>query len=59
LGDRRLQRLKAIDVETWHNALVAGGRKDGKGGVSNRTIGHAHGVLSKSLKEAARFDLVL
>lgn len=52
LGNRRLQRLKAIDIEAWHNSLVAAGR------VSNRTIGHAHRVLSKALKEAARFDLV-
>jgi integrase len=59
IGDRRLQKLKAIEIENWHNALVAGGRKDGKGGVSNRTIGHAHRVLSKALKEAARFDLVV
>jgi integrase len=59
LGDRRLQKLKAIDIEGWHNALVASGRKDGKGRLSNRTIGHAHRVLSKALKEATRFDLVV
>jgi integrase len=58
LGNRQLQKLKAIDIEAWHNILIAGGRKDGKGGVSARTIGHAHRVLSKALKEAARFDLV-
>jgi integrase len=58
LGNKQLQKLKAIDIEAWHNILVTGGRKDGKGGVSARTIGHAHRVLSKALKEAARFDLV-
>jgi integrase len=58
LGNKKLQKLKAIDIEAWHNILVAGGRKDGKGGISARTIGHAHRVLSKALKEAARFDLV-
>jgi integrase len=54
----RLQKLKAIDIEAWHNALTAGGRKNGKA-LSARTIGHAHRVLSKALKEAARFDLVM
>lgn len=58
LGNKQLQKLKAIDIEAWHNILIAGGRKDGKGGIGARTIGHAHRVLSKALKEAARFDLV-
>jgi integrase len=52
LGDRRLQKLTAADVEAWHNALIGDG-------LSPRTIGHAHRVLSKALKEAARFDLVV
>jgi Phage integrase, N-terminal SAM-like domain len=59
LGHRTVQKLTALDVESWHNGLAAQGRKDGKGGLSNRTIGHAHRVLSKALKEASRFDLVM
>src|SRR5437763_2859534 len=59
LGDKQLQKLKAIDIERWHNTLATTGRKDGGGGVSARTVGHAHRVLSKALKEAARFDLVV
>jgi len=58
VGKKQLQKLKAIDIERWHNTLLASGRKDGSGGVSARTIGHAHRILSKALKEAARFDLV-
>jgi len=59
LGNRQLQKLKAIDIERWHNTLLATGRKDGGGGISARTVGHAHRILSKALKEAARFDLVV
>ena len=59
LGNKHLQKLKAIDIERWHNTLLATGRKDRAGGVSARTIGHAHRVLSKALKEAARFDLIV
>jgi integrase len=59
LGNKHLQKLKAIDIERWHNVLISSGRKDGNGGISARTIGHAHRVLSKALKEAARFDLVI
>jgi integrase len=59
IGAHRLQKLKPIDIEAWHTTLKKGGRKDGKGGISNRTIGHAHRVLSKALREAARHDLVV
>jgi integrase len=59
LGNKHLQKLKAIDIERWHNVLISSGRKDGNGGISARTVGHAHRILSKALKEAARFDLVV
>jgi integrase len=59
IGGKLVQKLKPVDIETWHAALKKRGRKDGAGGVSNRTIGHAHRVLSKALREAARHDLVV
>jgi integrase len=34
LGALTVQKLKAIDVESWHNSLSSTGRKDGKGGLS-------------------------
>ena len=49
----------AAEVERWHSTLKASGRKDGKGGLSALTIRHAHRLLSKALKEAARHDLVV
>jgi integrase len=58
IGDKTLQKLKPADIESWHTALRTNGRKDGKGGLSARTIGHAHRVLSKALRQAARHDLV-
>jgi integrase len=59
LGAKLIQKLKPIDIDEWHTALKTKGRKDGEGGISNRTIGHAHRVLSKALREAARHDLVI
>ncbi|MCA6102773.1 tyrosine-type recombinase/integrase [Bradyrhizobium australafricanum] len=59
IGGVTLQKLTAIEIENWHNRLASAGRKDGKGGLSNRTIGHAHRVLSKALKDASKFDLVM
>lgn len=59
IGVKVLQKLRTIDIEAWHTDLKVRGRKDGKGGLHNRTIGHAHRVLSKALREAARHDLVV
>lgn len=59
IGDKRLQKLKPADIEHWHAVLKTAGRRDGKDGVSARLIGHAHRLLSKSLKEGMRHDLVV
>ena len=59
LGTILLQELKPSSIERWHATLKAGGRKDGTGGLSALTIRHAHRLLSKALKEAARHDLVV
>jgi integrase len=51
--------LKPAGIERWHATLKTKGRKDGKGGLSARTIRHAHRLLSKCLKEGVRHDLVV
>lgn len=58
LGHLKVQALKPIDVEAWHSTLRTSGGKRG-GAISARTIGHAHRVLSKALREAVKFDLTL
>lgn len=57
LGPKRLQQLRPFDLEQWHSILKTRGRKNGKAGLSARTIAHAHRVLRKALNEAARNDL--
>jgi integrase len=64
LGAVPLQKLTARDIERWHAALLTSGRKGpsgrpSRGGVSPRTVGHAHRILNKALREAVRFELVL
>ena len=51
LGLKPLQKLTRLDVEGWHAALRVGG-------LAPRTIGHAHKVLGKALRDAERDDLV-
>jgi integrase len=58
LGAKTLQKLQPLDIEAWHTALRTGGRVRGKGGVAARTIGHAHRILGKALRDAARNGMV-
>jgi integrase len=51
LGAKLVQRLSRLDVEAWHTALR-------NGGLAPRTIGHAHRVLSKALRDAETDGLV-
>jgi integrase len=59
IGARLLQKLRTLDIEEWHTALRNSGRADGKGGLAPRTIGHAHRVLGKALRDAAKNELVV
>lgn len=58
LGAKPVQKLKPLDIEAWHTTLRNQGRKDGKGGVSARTIGHAHRILVHALADGMKNDLV-
>ena len=42
----------------WHATLKASGRRRGKGGVSSRTVVHAHRVLCHALDDAMRHGVV-
>jgi integrase len=58
LGNRAVQKLRPLDIEDWHTTLRNGGRVGGQGGLAARTVGHAHRVLGKALRDAARYGLV-
>jgi integrase len=50
LGTRALRKLRPLDIEAWHTSL--------RDTVTARTIGHAHRLLGKALKDAAKNDVV-
>jgi integrase len=50
LGTKVLRKLRPLDIEAWHTAL--------RDSVSASTIGHAHRLLSKALRDALKNDLV-
>jgi integrase len=55
LGAIPLQKLRPAKVQTWHEALLASGGKDGKP-LSARTVGHAHRVLHRALQRAVESE---
>jgi hypothetical protein len=58
IGARLVQKMSTLDVERWHTALRTRGRHRGRGGVSPRTVVHAHRVLCHALDDANRHDVV-
>ena len=58
IGARLIQKVSTVDVEGWHATLRAAGRSRGEGGISPRTVVHAHRVLSHALDDAARHGVV-
>lgn len=58
LGTKFLQKLRPLDIEEWHTTLRTEGRADGKGGLAPRTIGHAHRVLGKALRDAVANEVI-
>jgi integrase len=58
LGAKLIQKLRTDDIEEWHTALRNGGRVKGKGGLAPRTIGHAHRLLGKAMRDALRFEKI-
>ncbi len=57
LGGRPVQKLRPL-VEDSHATLRSGGSANGQGGVSARTIGHAHRMPAKALRDAERNGLI-
>lgn len=57
LGAVALQKLRPVQVETWHATLAKSGGKDGRP-LSARTVGHAHRVLHRALARAVAAEVV-
>jgi integrase len=59
IGDIILSKLQPIQISTAYAKAVAGGRRDGKGGLSPRTIHHMHRVLGAALRQAVKWNLLI
>jgi integrase len=58
IGGVRLAQLGPLHITELHESLRTGGRGDGRGGLSTRSVIYAHRVLSRALADAVRWGLV-
>ena len=57
LGAKALAKLQPIDISEGYAKALQTGRRDGKGGLSPRTVHHMHRVLYSALAQAERWKL--
>lgn len=58
LGSIRLQKLTPERIEAYYTHKLSNGRRDGKGGLSPRTVRHHHTLLHVALETAVKWRLV-
>jgi integrase len=56
LGDTRLQALTPDQLNAFYGDLLREGRRDGKGGLSPKTVHNVHVMLHKALHDAVRWN---
>ena len=56
LGNVPMAKLRPDHLNSYYKKALAEGRRDGKGGLSPRTVQHHHRVLSEALKQAVKWD---
>jgi hypothetical protein len=58
LGNVVLPKLQPARISSAYANALAEGRRDGKGGLSPRTVGHMHRVLRQAMQQAVRWQLL-
>jgi len=58
LGRIQLSQLRPDHIQELYTQLLVGGRVDGKGGLSPRSVQHIHRVLSEALNHAVKWGFV-
>lgn len=58
LGALPLDKLHQMHIQDYQAKALAGGRADGKGALSNRTVQYHHRVLSKALSYAVQSKII-
>ncbi|EUB95593.1 integrase family protein [Rhizobium sp. CF080] len=58
LGSITLNKLTAAKIDGAWGKLLESGRRDGKGGLSPRTVGHCRRVMLTAMEQAVTWDLM-
>jgi integrase len=58
IGAKLLLKLKPIEISEAYSTALESGRRDGRGGLSPRTVHHMHRVLFSALDQAERWKMV-
>jgi integrase len=58
LGNLRLAKLRAADIQAYYDRKLTSGRLDGRGGLSAASVQRHHQVLHAALRHAADLDLI-
>ena len=58
LGGAVLTALRPEQISTAYAKALASGRRDGKGGLSPRTVHHMHRILRQALGQAVRWGIL-
>jgi site-specific recombinase XerC len=59
LGSIIIGKLKPMQISDACATALVSGRRDGKGGLSARTVGHIHRVLKQALAQAVRWGMLI
>ncbi len=58
LGHLLLGKIRPLDIQHYYSGALVSGRKDGKGGLSPRTVLHYHRILREALQQAVKWQLI-
>lgn len=59
LGHHPLAKLQPLHIQAYYTKALESGRRDGKGGLSARTVLHHHRVLREALQQAVKWQLLV
>ena len=58
LGSRELQKLRPAEIQSFYHHAETSGRRDGRGGLSKRSVLHIHRVFRLALQQAVKWHLL-
>ena len=58
LGALKLRQLQPLHLQDFYSEMLRAGRKDGKGGLSARSVQYMHRIIHEALGHAVKWQLV-